>query len=96
TMGEWRPGTKVNLERSLTLGQEMGGHMVTGHVDGIAEIVSIEMDGDMAVLTFRVPKDYARFIAAKGSVALDGTSLTVSRGGDDWFNVQLIPHRLAG
>jgi riboflavin synthase len=73
----------------------MGGHMVTGHVDGVAEIVSVEQDGDMAVLTFRVPRDYARFIAAKGSVALDGTSLTVNRVGDDWFNVQLIPHTLA-
>jgi riboflavin synthase len=95
TMGGWKAGTKVNLERSLTLGQEMGGHMVTGHVDGVAEIISIEQDGDMAVLTFRVPKDYARFIAAKGSVALDGTSLTVNRVGDDWFNVQLIPHTLS-
>lgn len=95
TMGDWTVGSKVNLERSLTLGQEMGGHMVTGHVDGVAEIVSIEMDGDMAVLTFRVPKDFARFIAAKGSVALDGTSLTVNKVGDDWFTVQLIPHTLA-
>lgn len=95
TMGEWKVGSKVNLERSLTLGQEMGGHMVTGHVDGVAEIVSIAMDGDMAVLTFRVPKDFARFIAAKGSVALDGTSLTVNKVGDDWFTVQLIPHTLA-
>lgn len=95
TMGDWQVGSKVNLERSLTLGQEMGGHMVTGHVDGVAEIVSIEMDGDMAVLTFRVPKDFARFIAAKGSVALDGTSLTVNKVGDDWFTVQLIPHTLA-
>jgi riboflavin synthase len=94
TMGSWGVGSKINLERSLTLGQEMGGHMVTGHVDGVAEIVSIDEDGDMAVLTFRVPKDYARFIAAKGSVALDGTSLTVNRVGDDWFNVQLIPHTL--
>jgi riboflavin synthase len=95
TMATWTTGTKVNLERSLTLGQEMGGHMVTGHVDGVAEVVSVEMDGDMAVLTFRVPKEHARFIAAKGSVALDGTSLTVNRVGDDWFNVQLIPHTLA-
>lgn len=95
TMGDWAVGSKVNLERSLTLGQEMGGHMVTGHVDGVAEIVSIAMDGDMAVLTFRVPKDFARFIAAKGSVALDGTSLTVNKVGDDWFTVQLIPHTLA-
>ena len=94
TLGGWRPGTRVNLERSLTLGQEMGGHLVTGHVDGVAELVERTNDGDMAVLTFRVPLAHARFIAAKGSVALDGTSLTVNRAEGDRFSVMLIPHTL--
>jgi riboflavin synthase len=94
SMKHWTAGSKVNLERSLKLGDEMGGHMVTGHVDGIATLTSRENDGDMAVLTFRVPPDFARFIAPKGSIALDGTSLTVNRVGDDWFTVQLIPHTL--
>jgi riboflavin synthase len=95
TMAGWGAGTRINLERSLTIGQEIGGHMVTGHVDGVAELVARENAGDMAALTFRVPESHARFIAAKGSVALDGTSLTVNRVGPDWFTVQLIPHTLA-
>lgn len=95
TMGEWTVGTKLNLERSLKLGDEMGGHLVTGHVDGIAEVVSRIEEGDMAVFRFRVPHDLARFVAPKGSVALDGTSLTVNAVEGDEFTVQIIPHTLA-
>ncbi len=92
--GSWRTGTRLNLERSLTLGAEMGGHLVTGHVDGVAELIERTNDGDMAVLTFRVPQSYARFIAAKGSICLDGTSLTVNSVGPDTLSVMLIPHTL--
>lgn len=94
TMETWGAGTRINLERSLTLGQEMGGHMVTGHVDGVAEIIERRMDGDMAVFAFRVPAHLARFVAQKGSVALDGTSLTVNSVEGDTFAVMLIPHTL--
>jgi riboflavin synthase len=94
TMGEWTVGTKVNLERSLKLGDEMGGHLVTGHVDAIASIDSRVEEGDMAVFTFRVPHDFAKFVAPKGSVALDGTSLTVNLVEGDTFTVQIIPHTL--
>lgn len=95
TMGEWKVGTMVNLERSLKLGDEMGGHLVTGHVDGIAVIEARIEEGDMAVFRFRVPHDLARFVAPKGSVALDGTSLTVNAVEGDTFTVQIIPHTLA-
>lgn len=95
TMGEWTVGSRVNLERSLKLGDEMGGHLVTGHVDGIADIVSRIEEGDMAVFRFRVPHALARFVAPKGSVALDGTSLTVNAVEGDEFTVQIIPHTLA-
>lgn len=95
TMGEWTVGTAVNLERSLCLGDEMGGHLVTGHVDGIAVIEERIEDGDMAVFRFRVPHALARFVAPKGSVALDGTSLTVNEVIGDTFTVQIIPHTLA-
>ena len=94
TMGEWKVGTKLNLERSLKLGDEMGGHLVTGHVDGIAVIESRVEEGDMAVFRFRVPHALARFVAPKGSVALDGTSLTVNAVEGDCFTVQIIPHTL--
>lgn len=94
TMGEWKVGSKVNLERSLKLGDEMGGHLVTGHVDAIATIEARVEEGDMAVFTFRVPHAFARFVAPKGSVALDGTSLTVNDVTGDTFTVQIIPHTL--
>ncbi|WP_407051675.1 riboflavin synthase [Methyloraptor flagellatus] len=95
TMGSWQVGDRINLERSLTLGQEMGGHIVTGHVDGVAEIVERRDEGDMARFTFRVPVSHARFVAAKGSVALDGTSLTVNTVDRDTFSIMMIPHTLA-
>ena len=94
TLGGWQVGTRVNLERSLTLGQEMGGHLVTGHVDGVADLIERRNDGDMAVLVFRLPMQHARFVATKGSICLDGTSLTVNRAKGDTVAVMLIPHTL--
>ncbi len=94
TLGQWRPGTRVNLERALKVGDELGGHMVSGHVDGIAEILSRRDFDGMAHFRFRAPKDLAKFIAVKGSVALDGTSLTVNAVEGDTFEVLLIPHTL--
>jgi riboflavin synthase len=94
TAGTWRPGTKLNLERSLRLGDELGGHMVSGHADGIAELTAREDLPDMARLTLRVPAALARFIAPKGSVALDGISLTVNTVEADTFSVLIIPHTL--
>jgi riboflavin synthase len=97
--GTWRHGTKLNLERALRLGDELGGHMVSGHVDGIAELIARDEFLDSSGLTFRVPAALARFIAPKGSVALDGISLTVnevmvSKELGDTFSVLLIPHTL--
>jgi riboflavin synthase len=94
TAEHWQRGTKLNLERALRLGDELGGHLVSGHVDGVAELASREDLPDMARLTFRVPADLARFIAPKGSVALDGVSLTVNEVSDDTFSVLIIPHTL--
>jgi len=95
TLGEWRQGTRVNLERALKVGDELGGHMVSGHVDGIAEVVSRRDFEDMAHFRFRAPHECAKFTAVKGSVALDGTSLTVNAVDGDEFEVLLIPHTLA-
>jgi riboflavin synthase len=94
TAGTWRPGSRLNLERALRLGDELGGHMVSGHVDGIAELIARDEFVDSSGLTFRVPKELARFIAPKGSVALDGISLTVNEVKGDTFTVLLIPHTL--
>jgi riboflavin synthase len=91
----WREGTKLNLERSLRLGDELGGHMVSGHVDGVAQILSREDFAGMAEFKIRAPTPLAKFIAQKGSVALDGTSLTVNSVDGDVFSVLLIPHTLA-
>ena len=95
TVGQWRKGRRVNLERSLKIGDELGGHLVSGHVDGLAELIAREDLTDMARFTLRVPKPLARFIAQKGSVALDGVSLTVNELSDDTFSVLIIPHTLA-
>jgi riboflavin synthase len=102
TVAEWRVGTKVNLERSLKIGDELGGHLVTGHIDGIAEIVSREevtggegTSGATARFVLRAPPAVARFIAEKGSVALDGASLTVNEVDGDTFSVLIIPHTLS-
>jgi riboflavin synthase len=94
TVGRWRVGTRTNLERSLKVGDELGGHLVAGHADGIAELAAREDLPDMARLTLRAPAPLMRFIAPKGSVALDGVSLTVNEVADDTFSVLLIPHTL--
>ncbi|WP_353186490.1 riboflavin synthase [Bosea sp. (in: a-proteobacteria)] len=102
-VGEWEPGTRINLERSLKVGEELGGHLVTGHVDGVGRILKIEAIepdpdepwGATARFHIRAPQGLARFIAAKGSVSLDGTSLTVNTVEDDVFTVLLIPHSFA-
>jgi riboflavin synthase len=95
TAGRWTAGTRVNLERALKMGDELGGHLVAGHVDGIAEVVAREDLPDMARMIVRMPAPLARFIAAKGSVALDGVSLTVNSVDRDRFSVLIIPHTLA-
>ena len=95
TLGAWRPGDMINLERPLRVGDELGGHMVSGHVDGVAEIVARRDFDGMAHFTIRAPAALAPFIAVKGSVALDGTSLTVNAVEGDTFEVLLIPHTLA-
>lgn len=93
--GAWQPGTRLNLERSLKAGDELGGHIVSGHVDGLAEVLSRDDYIDQAKFVLRAPKEIARFIAAKGSVALDGVSLTVNEVSGDDFSVHIIPHTLA-
>ena len=95
TLGRWREGGRVNLERALRVGDELGGHMVSGHVDGVAEILSRRDFDGMAHFRFRAPKDCAKFISVKGSVALDGTSLTVNAVDGETFEVLLIPHTLS-
>ena len=95
TVARWRHGSKVNLERPLKFGDELGGHLVAGHVDGLANVVARENLTDMARFTLRVPADMARFIAPKGSVTLDGVSLTVNEVDGDTFSVLIIPHTLA-
>jgi riboflavin synthase len=94
TAGRWRHGSKVNLERPLKLGDELGGHLVAGHVDGLATIVSREDLTDMARFVLRALPALARFIAPKGSVTLDGISLTVNSVEGDTFSVLIIPHTL--
>jgi len=91
-IGSWQVGTKVNLERSLKVGDELGGHIVSGHVDGLATIKSITPDGDSHRLKIEVPADLALFIAPKGSVALDGISLTVNEVDGNVFGINIIPH----
>ena len=95
TAGEWRAGTRLNLERSLKIGDELGGHIVTGHVDGVATIVARRSFDAMAHFDIEAPHDISHFIAAKGSVTLDGTSLTVNEVSCDRFSVLIIPHTLA-
>lgn len=94
TLQSWGPGTPVNLERALRAGDELGGHVVSGHVDGVAQILSVTADGDSQRYRFEVPEALARFIAPKGSVALDGTSLTVNETDGRTFGVNLVPHTL--
>ena len=95
TAKKWAVGTKLNLERALKMGDELGGHIVSGHVDGIAEIKSIEPDGDSLRFVFAAPEELAMFIASKGSVTLDGTSLTVNEVRGNNFGINMIPHTQA-
>ena len=95
TLKDWRVGTGINLERALKAGDELGGHLVSGHVDAVAEIVERRAEGDSQRFTFRVPDAFAAAIAPKGSVALDGVSLTVNEVQGNRFGVNLIPHTLA-
>jgi len=91
-LGKWVVGKRVNLERALKVGDELGGHIVSGHVDGVAEVVSIKDEGDSTRVQMRAPNDLARFIASKGSVALNCTSLTVNEVDGNVFGINFIPH----
>jgi len=95
TLGSWQVGRRINLERALTLGGELGGHLVTGHIDGRARILARKPDGDSMRFTLEAPAEYAPFIASKGSVALDGVSLTVNEVDGLRFGVNIIPYSLA-
>ncbi len=92
TLGGWEEGRAVNLERSLKMGDELGGHLVTGHVDGLGEIVSRAVDGHWLTLQVRAPASLSKFIAEKGSIAVDGVSLTVNAVEKDVFSLMIIPH----
>lgn len=94
-VGDWAVGKRLNLERALKVGDELGGHIVSGHVDGVAEIVGMRDEGDSTRVTFRAPDALAKFIAPKGSVALDGTSLTVNEVDGRDFGINFIPHTKA-
>jgi len=95
TLKDWRVGSRINLERALKAGDELGGHIVSGHVDAVAEIIERRKEGDSERFAFRVPEEFARAVAAKGSVALDGVSLTVNEVQGSRFGINLIPHTLA-
>ena len=92
TLEIWTKGTPVNFERALRMGDELGGHLVSGHVDGVASVVSIVPDGDSKRFTFEAPEELAKFIAPKGSIVLDGVSLTVNEVNGNQFGVNIIPH----
>jgi riboflavin synthase len=92
TLRIWTKGTPVNFERALKMGDELGGHLVSGHVDGVASVVSIVPDGDSKRFTFEAPEELAKFIAPKGSIVLDGVSLTVNEVNGNQFGVNIIPH----
>jgi riboflavin synthase len=94
TLGSWKAGDPVNLERPMRVGDEFGGHIVSGHVDGVAEVKSILPEGESIRMIFEAPVALARFVAPKGSVALDGVSLTVNETAGDDFSVLIIPHTL--
>lgn len=95
TMGSWDTGSRVNIEMSLKLGDEMGGHIVSGHVDGLAILMSVEAEGDSNRLVFEVPEGFEGFVAPKGSVTIDGVSLTVNEVDGRQFGVNIIPHTWA-
>ena len=95
TLSGWQEGDTINLERALKMGDELGGHLVSGHVDGVAVLESVTPSGDSHALRFRAPNALSRYIARKGSVTLDGISLTVNSVEDDCFSVMIIPHTWA-
>jgi riboflavin synthase len=95
TLGDWVEGTPVNLERALKVGDELGGHIVSGHVDGVSRILERRPEGDSVRFSFALPDDLAPYVASKGSVALDGISLTVNEVGPSSFGVNIIPYTLA-
>ena len=92
TLGSWDVGSRINLERAMRLGDELGGHMVSGHVDGVGEVTGRENDGDSVRFTFGAPSDLAKYLAPKGSITIDGVSLTVNEVEGDQFGVNVIPH----
>jgi len=94
TMGSWKEGSAINFERAMKVGDELGGHIVSGHVDGVAKIVSITPEGDSHRLVFEAPAELKNFIAPKGSVALDGISLTVNEVEGARFGINIIPHTM--
>jgi len=91
-IGGWAVGKRINLERALKVGDELGGHIVSGHVDGVADLIAMTTEGDSTRMTFRAPEELAKFIAPKGSVALNGTSLTVNEVDGATFGINVIPH----
>ena len=95
TLGGWQKGSRINLEQAMRLGDEMGGHLVLGHVDGVAEVIERRPDGESVRFTFEAPAGLAAYIAPKGSVAIDGTSLTVNEVDGRHFGVNIIPHTLS-
>lgn len=95
TLGAWRPGSAVNLETSLALGDELGGHFVFGHVDAVAEVLAIEPVGESWRIEIELPASLARMVAVKGSIAVDGISLTVNEVGDDRFALMIVPYTWA-
>lgn len=92
TLGGFRAGSRVNLERALAVGERLGGHMVQGHVDGTGELLSVNPEGNAYRMRFWFPRELGRYIAMKGSITVDGISLTVAGLGADWFEVAIIPH----
>jgi riboflavin synthase len=94
TAGEWSPGTRVNIEKALTAGQALGGHYVTGHVDGVGQVVSRHDDARSVRVEFELPPELARYVARKGSICVDGVSLTVNGAAGSRFDVNLVPHTL--
>lgn len=95
TLGAWQIGSKINLERALSVGDELGGHIVSGHVDGVARVADIRPDGESLRFTFEAPENLKKFVAPKGSAALDGVSLTINEVEGRFFGVNVIPHTQA-
>jgi riboflavin synthase len=95
TASTWKVGTHLNLERALKMGDELGGHLVSGHVDGIGEVISVEPENESHRVTIRVPDELAKYVSPKGSVAIDGISLTVNEVDRNVFGINVIPHTWA-